>query len=87
MPAPSMSALRTGGCGRLNHTQHFMEGAPPAVFTLQLAWESQREDGATIADTLDALEETVDLGAHGLLAGSGSSGILHQSTLEQQVIE
>ena len=70
-PQLSVSESMTGGCGRLNHTQHFMEGAPPAVFTLQLAWESQREDGATIADTLDALEETVDLGARGLPAGTG----------------
>ena len=49
-----------------------MEGASPAVFTLQLAWESQREDGATIADTMDALEETVDLGAQGLSVGTGT---------------
>ncbi len=64
-----------------------MEGAPPAVFTLQLAWESQREDGATIADTLDALEETVDLGAHGLPAGCGSSGMSHHCALKRRYVE
>ena len=53
-----------GGCGQLNHTQHFLEGAPPAVFTMQLVWESQREAGAVIDETLAALEETVDLGAN-----------------------
>ena len=56
--------MGAGGCGRLNHTQHFLEGAPPAVFTMQLVWESQRETGDVIAETLAALDETVDLGAH-----------------------
>ncbi len=46
-----------GGCGRRCAILHFLEGAPPAVFTLQLAWESQRESAEAIRDTLAAVQE------------------------------
>lgn len=46
-----------GGCGQLWPTQHFLEGRPPAALTLQLAWESHREGGDAIRDTLAAVQE------------------------------
>ena len=68
----------------MNHTQHFLEGAPPAVFTLQLVWESQREDGAVISDTMDALEETVDLGVHSWLPESTAHPQRHRTHLDRE---
>ena len=53
---------REGGCGEANHTRHFLEGPSPAVFTMQLVWESQNESSAVIAQTLEALQESIDLG-------------------------
>ena len=38
-----------------------MDGTPPRVFTLQLAWERQDESAADIAATLGAVSETIDL--------------------------
>lgn len=46
-----------GGCGELCAIRHSLEGTPPAAFTVQLAWESQREGGSAIADTLAAVSE------------------------------
>ena len=46
-----------GGCGELCAIQHALEGTPPAAFTVQLAWESQREGSSAIADTLAAVSE------------------------------
>ena len=46
-----------GGCGQLNPIQRFLEGAPPPVFTLQLAWESHAESTDAIAEVLDAVQE------------------------------
>ena len=45
------------GCGRLNPIQRFLEGVPPPVFTLQLAWESHAESAETITEVLDAVQE------------------------------
>ncbi len=46
-----------GGCGQLNSIQHLLEGAPPNVFTVQLAWESQHESSDAIRATLAAIQE------------------------------
>ena len=46
-----------GGCGRLNHIQRFLEGVPPPVFTLQLAWECHAESTEAITEVLDAVQE------------------------------
>ncbi len=46
-----------GGCGQLWPIQHFLEGQPPAALTLQLAWESHREGGDAIRDTMAAIQE------------------------------
>lgn len=46
-----------GGCGRRSSILHFLQGTPPRVFTMQLAWESQRESGEAISDTLSAIQE------------------------------
>ncbi|EFN57334.1 hypothetical protein CHLNCDRAFT_21625 [Chlorella variabilis] len=51
-----------GGCGSPNPVNHFLEGTPPRVFTLQVAWESHSEGPDVIASTLAALDEEVDLG-------------------------
>ena len=53
-----------GGCGQLNSIQHLLEGAPPNVFTVQLAWESQRESSDNIRATLSAIQEVHPLLAH-----------------------
>ncbi len=46
-----------GGCGAGQPCQHFLQGEPPSVFTLQLAWESHRESGADIAATMAVVRE------------------------------
>ena len=49
-----------GGCDLPSAVQHFLAlraQRPPAVFTLQLAWESQREGPDVIRDTLAAVSE------------------------------
>ena len=49
-----------GGCGAPSAVQHFLllhGKRAPDVFTLQLAWESTREDPADIRDTLNAITE------------------------------
>ena len=48
-----------GGCGSPNPVNHFLEGTPPRVFTLQVAWESHSEGPDVIASTLAALDEEV----------------------------
>jgi hypothetical protein len=48
-----------GGCGAKLAAIHHLERAPPRVFTLQLAWESQQESPAHIAATLAAVTERV----------------------------
>jgi hypothetical protein len=63
-----------GGCGAWNATTHILDRAP-RVFTLQLAWESQREEGADIAATLAGVQEQVGEGA-GAGAGRGRAGRL-----------
>ncbi|KAL4424466.1 hypothetical protein ABPG77_006404 [Micractinium sp. CCAP 211/92] len=50
-----------GGCGALYPVSHSLEGAPPRVFTLQLAWESHSEEPSAIAATMRAVGEQVDL--------------------------
>ncbi len=47
-----------GGCGELNPTTYFLDSTP-RVFTLQLAWESQREEAGVIAATLAGVQEQV----------------------------
>ncbi|CAL8470323.1 g9865 [Coccomyxa elongata] len=51
-----------GGCGRDQQVRFFLEGTPPAAFTLQLAWERNQESAADIRDTMATIQETVDLG-------------------------
>ena len=46
-----------GGCGARGPMQHLLEGAPPAAFTLQLAWESQRQSSEDIAATMAVIRE------------------------------
>ena len=46
------------GCGALNPITHFLDHAP-RVFTLQLAWEGQREEPGNIEATLAGIEERV----------------------------
>lgn len=50
------------GCGAWNPVNHFLDvNHPPAVFTLQLAWESHAEESFDIAGSLSTLTEHVDL--------------------------
>jgi len=46
-----------GGCGRDQQVLAFLEGTPPAAFTLQLAWESHAESSADIRDTMATIQE------------------------------
>jgi hypothetical protein len=46
-----------GGCDAPAAIQHFLVGDPPAAFTMQLAWESQRQSGEDIAATMAAISE------------------------------
>lgn len=46
-----------GGCGTLNPVQCFLEGMPPPMFTLQLAWESHNESTEAISEVMDAVQE------------------------------
>ena len=49
-----------GGCDAPSSVQRFLllrDQRPPGVFTLQVAWESTREDPADIRDTLAAISE------------------------------
>ena len=58
-----------GGCNAPSSVQHFLllrGQRPPSVFTLQLAWERQRESPDDIRDTLSAISEA----RHGLLRAS-----------------
>ncbi len=50
--------IPAGGCNTRNPVVHVLERAP-RVFTLQLAWESQREEAGDIAATLAAVDEQV----------------------------
>ncbi|KAK9809137.1 hypothetical protein WJX72_009962 [[Myrmecia] bisecta] len=52
----------TGGCGDLLRVRHFLNNMP-AIFTMQLIWESQQESSDDILLTLHALSESVDMGA------------------------
>lgn len=46
-----------GGCGRDQQVRFFLEGTPPAAFTLQLAWERNQESAADIRDTMATIQE------------------------------
>lgn len=46
-----------GGCGRDQAVLAFLEGTPPAAFTLQLAWESHAESSADIRATMATIQE------------------------------
>lgn len=50
---------RAGGCGALYPVSLSLEGGPPRVFTLQLAWESHSQEPATIGATMQAVGEQV----------------------------
>ncbi|KAK9830629.1 hypothetical protein WJX81_006901 [Elliptochloris bilobata] len=53
-----------GGCGALNEIELSLAREPPAVFTVQLAWESQQESAADITSTLIGIPHGfVDLSA------------------------
>lgn len=52
-----------GGCGQMSSIQHLLEGTPPRVFTMQLAWESHAESADAIRDTLAAVQEVQHLPA------------------------
>ena len=54
---------RAEGCGKASTVKCYLAGTPPRVVTLQLAWERQDERPADVAATLDAISETVNLGA------------------------
>ena len=49
------------GCGSSGPASHFLE-QPPRVFTLQLGWASQREEGGAICATLKGLGTEVRAG-------------------------
>ena len=46
-----------GGCNTLNSVQHFLEGRPPRVFTMQLVWETNNESRDDIQATMKTIEE------------------------------
>lgn len=46
-----------GGCGARSEIELSLTRAPPSVFTLQLAWESQQESAANIRAMLAAVQE------------------------------
>ena len=48
-----------GGCGALNEVELSLARAPPAVFTMQLAWESQQESPEDIVNTLAGIPDGV----------------------------
>ena len=54
----SLPDAHAGGCDARNPVVHVL-GRPPRVFTLQLAWESHREEPGDIAATLAAVDERV----------------------------
>ena len=58
-----------GGCGVLNEIELSLTRAPPAVFTVQLAWESQQESPVDIVDTLVSIT-----GVRSLLTCAQDSG-------------
>ena len=48
-----------GGCGALTEIELSLTRAAPAVFTVQLAWESQQEDPEDICATLAGIPDGV----------------------------
>jgi hypothetical protein len=46
-----------GGCGREQHVQSFLEGAPPRAFILQLAWESHNQSSDDIGATMAIIQQ------------------------------
>ena len=51
-----------GGCGAPSPPTHVLQGHPPRVFSLQLAWETSQVAPADISATLAAVEDSLDLG-------------------------
>eukprot|EP00887_Chlorella_sp_A99_P005123 scaffold25.g5123.t1 len=51
-----------GGCGAPNPITHVLQGEPPRVFSLQLAWESNQVAPADIAATMQQVQEALDVG-------------------------
>ena len=49
-----------GGCNAPSHVKQELLRPAPRVFTLQLAWETQRENGTDILATLSAVQEARD---------------------------
>ncbi len=58
LQASCAHSAAAGGCNVLLPVVHGL-GAPPRVFTLQLAWESHHEEPQHIAATLAAVDERV----------------------------
>ena len=58
LPCFSLAVQDLGGCGVKNPVVHRLAHLP-RVFTLQLAWRSNREEPASIAATLRTLDEQV----------------------------
>ena len=52
----SGGCLPAGGCNTLNEVQHILIN-PPLIFTMQLIWESNAENGGEIRATMDAVQE------------------------------
>lgn len=50
----------SGGCGKLNHTHHFLSTAPH-VFTTVVGWQNTCESADDIAATLSALSTEIDV--------------------------
>eukprot|EP00887_Chlorella_sp_A99_P005120 scaffold25.g5120.t1 len=51
-----------GGCGALNPITHVLQGEPPRMFTVQLAWETNQVAPADIAATMQQVQEALDVG-------------------------
>ena len=51
--------LPAGGCGKQHPVTVTLTGPPPRAFSLQLVWESNREEPAVIGATLRAVGEEV----------------------------
>ena len=60
--------LPAGGCGKKHPVTVSLDvdEAPPGIFTLQLTWESDREEPADIGATLSAVGEEVGWAAWGM---------------------
>lgn len=51
------AVLHAGGCGVLNTTQHRLYSQPPAVFTMQIAWQTASATAHDIKAAMLGLRE------------------------------